>query len=412
MCYTDVNITAKCGFSEVFMSKPTYVITDYGVIADSDALQTEAIQKVLDLCRDGGGTVVIPEGSFAVASLRMWSDTTIYLRAGAKLLGSEECDDYEVYAVPDGVEMRSDMELITDYYEIFSKKKPGPEYRRAMISAYGESNVSIIGEEGSLIDGRDCYDPDGEEGFRGPHGIYMTNCKDVTLRGYTIANNGNFMHQMDNCVNITMEDVVCLAGHDGIHLHHCVHTRLTRCRFITGDDCIAGINVKDLVVRDCTMNTSCQVFRMGGNDILVENCHMYGPGYYPHRMTVVKGKHDVLPREEGRHNLISLICHFASTTFPSDTPYGNFVFRNCTVENADCLLHYYADFVPLEKGAYLADLTFENVKITGLLNTADIRPSDKVPLTVTMKNTEVSFREGASATQAFPTLPNLCVIQE
>ena len=74
-------------------------------------------------------------------------------------------------------------------------------------------------------------------------------------------------------------------------------------------------------------------------------------------------------------------------------------------------LHYYADFL-LEKGAYLADLTFENVKITNLLQAADVRPSDKVPLTVTLKNVDVSFREGASATDAFPQTENLQVIRE
>ena len=35
-----------------------YVITDYGVIPNTDALQTEAIQKVLDLCKNGGGTEI------------------------------------------------------------------------------------------------------------------------------------------------------------------------------------------------------------------------------------------------------------------------------------------------------------------------------------------------------------------
>ena len=48
-----------------------YVITDYGVIPNTDALQTEAIQRVFDLCREGGGTVVIPKGCFCVAALRM-----------------------------------------------------------------------------------------------------------------------------------------------------------------------------------------------------------------------------------------------------------------------------------------------------------------------------------------------------
>lgn len=367
-----------------------YVITDYGVIPNTDVLQTEAIQRVLDLCREGGGTVVIPKGCFCAAALRMWSDTTLYLEAGAQLLGSEECTDYEVFPVPAGVELRTDMELITQYY----LDKPWPEYRRAMISAYGEKNIAIIGEgEDSVIDGRDCFDPDGEEGFRGPHGVFFTNCENVVMKNYTIRRNGNFMHQLDNCQNILMENVTCLAGHDGIHLHHCTHTLIRDCRFITGDDCVAGINIKDLTVKNCEINTSCQTFRIGGHDILVEDCHIWGPGYYPHRKTVVQGKGVELPRTEGRHNIHALVYHFASTNFPSETPYGNYVFRNCLVETVDRLMLYTADGGPLESGAYLSDMTFENVTFKGMLWPAQCVPGAKVPLTVTLKNCSVDFRE-------------------
>ena len=367
-----------------------YVITDYGVTPNTVALQTEAIQKVFDLCRKGGGTVVIPAGRYVVAGLRMWSDTTLYLEAGAELLGSEKCTDYPVFEVPEGVELRTDMELITQYY----LDKPWPEYRRAMISAYGEKNISIIGEgETSVIDGQDCFDPDGEEGFRGPHGVFITNCENVVMKNYTIKRNGNFMHQLDNCQNILMENVTCLAGHDGIHLHHCTHTLIRDCRFITGDDCVAGINIKDLTVKNCEINTSCQAFRIGGHDILVEDCHIWGPGYYPHRKTVVQGRGVELPRTEGRHNIHALIYHFASTNFPSEIPYGNYVFRNCLVETVDRLMLYTADGGPLESGAYLGDMTFENVTFKGMLWPAQCVPSPKVPLTVTLKNCSVDFRE-------------------
>ena len=67
-----------------------------------------------------------------------------------------------------------------------------------------------------------------------------------------------------------------------------------------------------------------------------------------------------LPREAGRHNLIALINHFASTNFPSETPYGGYIFRNCLIESCDQLLHYAADEGPLMSGAYPADITFEN----------------------------------------------------
>ena len=368
--------------------KNKYIITDYGAVADAPQLQTAAIQRVFDLCRDGGGTVVIPKGKFRVAALRMYSDTTLYLCAGATLEGSGECNDYEIFPVPEGVEMRSDMEMITQYYG-----KPWDAYRRAILSAYGEKNIAIVGEgETSVIDGVHCYDPDGEEGYRGPHAIYITNCENVVLENYTARNAGNFMHQLDNCKNTVMRRVTCRAGSDGIHLHCCDVTLIEDCTFITGDDCIAGINVTNLLVRRCTMNTSCDIFRIGGCHIHVEDCHMYGPGYYPHRMTVVRGKNDELPREQGRHNLYNVIVYFASQNYPFEAS-RDIVLRNCTVDHADCLLNYRADRDILQIGTHLAELMLENVKITGLNRSAICEASPEEPLTVRLKNVTVDWRE-------------------
>ena len=146
-----------------------YRLTDYDVKPNCSDLQTKEIQAVLDFCKEEGGIVVVPKGRFYLAAVRMWSNTTLYLESGAELYGSENCEDYEIFSVPDTVEMRSDMELITQYYG-----KTWETYRRAIITAYGQDNISIIGEPGSIIDGRNCYDPNGEENYRGPHIIFLT----------------------------------------------------------------------------------------------------------------------------------------------------------------------------------------------------------------------------------------------
>ena len=46
-----------------------YVLTDYGVEADKAAVQTEAIQRVIDLAAEKGGVVVVPEGVFLSGAL-------------------------------------------------------------------------------------------------------------------------------------------------------------------------------------------------------------------------------------------------------------------------------------------------------------------------------------------------------
>lgn len=367
-----------------------YRITDFGVVSDLSALQTEKLQTVFDMCREEGGTVIIPAGTFRTGGLRMWSDTTLILEEGARLIGSDVCEDYAVFDVPENVVLRTDMEMITRYYE----DRPWPEYRRSIISVYGGKNIRIIGSKDSLIDGDDCTDPNGEEGYRGPHGIFITNVENIEFEGYSIANCGNFMHQIDNCKNITMRHVTCIGGSDGIHLHCCVHTLIEDCIFHTGDDCIAGINMEDLIVRRCELNTSCDVFRAGGSDILVEDCRMWGPGIYPHGMTVVQNrgtelvrdKKNRLPRECGRHNLICVLVHFASIHHPNPEPYKNVVFRNCIIENADKFLIYAPEEHIIMQGTSLAEMTLENVSFTGLKEPSHIKVPEGENLSVRLKN--------------------------
>ena len=371
-----------------------YKLCDYGIIPDSDRLQTEAIQNVLDLCKENGGTVIFPKGTYLFSGLLLHSHTTVYLESGAVLLGSKSCADYKVFDVPDNVQLRTDMEMIPQYFG-YRKRD---EYRRAMISAYGEEYISIIGEPDSVIDGQNCFDALGEENYRGPHGIFLSNCKNITLKGYKIQHSGNFMHQLDACSDIKMTDVTCLGGSDGIHLHCCENTEIERCIFRTGDDCIAGINIRNLHVNNCIINSSCQAFRIGGVNILAENCHVYGPGYYPHRVTVVRSATEELPREAGRHNMVSMIIFFASETFPAKEHSHNIVFRNMIVENAGHLLEYVADCAGnLQSGDCLRELTFENVRFTGLEKSSCVHGSAEEPLAVNLKNVTAEFCEGTGS---------------
>ena len=365
-----------------------YRVTDYGVITDSELLQTARIQAVLDLCREGGGRVVFPRGKYYISSLWMWSDTTLYLEKGAEIYGSTECDDYEVFAIPDTVQMRSDMELITQYYG-----QPWETYRRAMISSYGQRNVSIIGEFDSVLDGQNCYDPDGEEGYRGPHIVFFSCCENVELCGYTARHSGNFLHETNNCRNLHMHHVTCLGGSDGIHLHCTEHAVIEDCLFKTGDDCIAGININDLQVRRCVLNTSCNLFRIGGVGIYVRDCYAYGPGYYPHRKTVVKGKFDELPREQGRHNLICLVDYFGSQNYPYTA--SDLHFENCVIENATEVIHYHANKNHLQNGTYLAEMTLTNVRFTDLSYPSWSEAPDHSPMKVILKDVSWTFKDGS-----------------
>lgn len=374
----------------------TYCVTDYGVSPNAPDLQTEKLQAVLDLCKPCGGKVIFPAGAYRIASLRLWSDTTLYLEADAKLIGSTNCSDYTVF------DLCKDFEYFTDS-EAFAHnrgyRRPDT-YRRAMLSAFGEHDLTIVGEPGSLIDGMRCYDAAGEENFRGPHGIFMSSCRNITLTGYTIQHTGNFMHQLDNCENVRLEHVTALAGHDGIHLHCCRNMQIQNCTFLTGDDCIAGANVEDVTVSNCTLNTSCNTFRIGGANILIENCTAEGPGYYPHLLSVVKGPVFDFDRTDGRHNTVCFLTFFSSKYFHNRRP-ADITVRNCRIQDVDQLFSYDVR-EKLHNVGNLQAVTFENVTASGLKVPSAARAYPEAPVHIRLRNVTMEFASGTAA-PAFDT---------
>ena len=74
-----------------------YVITDYGVTMDSAEVQTPQIQAVIDrAAREGGGVVVVPQGTFLTGALFFRQGTHLEVSEGAVLKGSERIADYPV----------------------------------------------------------------------------------------------------------------------------------------------------------------------------------------------------------------------------------------------------------------------------------------------------------------------------
>ena len=74
-----------------------YHITDYGA-SPAEADNTAAIQSAIDTCfREGGGTVVIPCGTFLTGDIRLRSHVTLYLTENAVLRGIRDPRAYYHY---------------------------------------------------------------------------------------------------------------------------------------------------------------------------------------------------------------------------------------------------------------------------------------------------------------------------
>ena len=80
------------------MCNINYCVTDYGVVNSATTLQTKQFQHVIDKCfLEGGGRVVVPDGTYLIGGIRLRSNVTLYLQKGAVLLGSRNPEDYFAY---------------------------------------------------------------------------------------------------------------------------------------------------------------------------------------------------------------------------------------------------------------------------------------------------------------------------
>lgn len=383
----------------------TVNILSFGAKPNTKELQTEYIQAAINHCAKlGGGEVQIPEGEFITGDIRLRSNITLHLLKNAKLLGSLNPKDY-LHIFDDTLEPIPEK---TMYHWIPVHKRnceqgyhhldtAGSYWNYGLIRAVNAENISIIGEEGSLLDGRNCYDEEGENNFRGPHCINMHYCKNLTFSGYTIMHSANWAHAIFSCENLKFDNVTVLAGHDGIHIRKCDNVEIKNCVLKTGDDCLAGFDNYNVHVTDCVFNSACNAIRFGGQDILIENSLFYGPCEYVFRGGIGKEglQKNAETSEKARKNLLAVYTYFIDCSIDIRRTPKNIVLRNCEVHNADRFLHLnLSGNEAWQNGIPAEDITFENIKADGISKGSCAYGNGSVAFKIKMKNIDFTPREG------------------
>lgn len=369
-----------------------YRITDFGARI-CDKLQTEAIQSALDACfLSGGGKVIIPKGIFLTGGLRLRSNTTLYLESGAILRGSRDHNDYSAY-LNDKIETIDTTDVPPT---LKGNSSPFSKWNNGLIKIVNAKNVSIIGEAGSYIDGVNCFDSEGEEKYRGPHAINVYNSENLCFEGYTVVDSANWAHNIYNSKNITAKNLTVYGGHDGFDVRTCDDILIENCEFRTGDDCIAGFDNKNVVIRNCILDSACSALRFGGTDVLIENCHGIAPASFGFRGSLTKEEKALSAPtgEHCRHNMHTPFQYYCD--FRADIRYapGNIVIKNCKFENPDSIfLHPFDGEHRWCCNRALNSITYEDCEINGLSLPGVLCSDPAEPLEFRLKNVRLSARE-------------------
>jgi polygalacturonase len=167
------------------VSKTSWNVRDFGARGDGQAKDTVAVQKALDTCASaGGGTVIVPSGTFLIGSIVLGANTTLQLERGANLMGRPDIDDYPL------VRVRWEGEFA-----------PG---HRALISAEKVDHIAIVGR-GSVLG-----PPLSVSQVRNPRGpalIELVGSTNVVLEEFTTQYQQLWSIHLFNCQNLTARDL-------------------------------------------------------------------------------------------------------------------------------------------------------------------------------------------------------------
>lgn len=208
-----------------------YVITDFGVQPDSTILQTTVIQSVIDLCAsEGGGVVVIPEGTFLTGALFFKQGTHLHIKDGGKIKGSDRIANFPI------VKTRLEGRTI--------------QYFAALINVDNCDGFTLSGK--GTIDGNG-YNYWEEFWLRRKFNPQCTNLDAMRPRLVYIS----------NCRNVTVQDVHLMNSPFWTnHLYRCDHVRYLYCYIYAPTEGIKAPSSDALDLDVC-------------HDILVHGCFMH-----------------------------------------------------------------------------------------------------------------------------------------
>jgi polygalacturonase len=243
-------------------------VRDHGAQGDGKTIDTAAIQKALDACGDpGGGTVLLPAGTYLSQPLVLRTKTTLQLESGATLRATDDPADY--------------------------KRTDKPNAFTPFISGEDLEDVTIAGR--GVIDGagaRWWVDAEAarqkKSGFTlpRPNLIMLTRVTNLVVRDVTL-------HLVPTeCDGVTVSGITILApdrspNTDGIDPSMCRRVTITGCTIDCGDDNIAiksgkrakgrEFGCEDISVADCMFKhghgMSIGSETVGGvRNVRVKNC--------------------------------------------------------------------------------------------------------------------------------------------
>lgn len=351
-------------------------VREHGAMGDGKTLDTNALNRTIEACAAaGGGQVLVPPGKYLTGTVRLKSDVTLLLDAGAEIVGTSDLEQYQNFSPPEGTPLAQNH-----------------RWHRALLLGVGVENVTITGR--GVINGNKVFDPNGEEHMRGPHAVLFGNSKNITLRDVSIRDAANYAVMLEFTSQVEVRGVKITGGWDGVHFrgwkdNPCRDVSITDCEFYTGDDCIAGWYWENTLIDRCILNSSCNGVRLIGpaKELIVHDCLFFGPGRFEHRTSG--------PRK--RRNMLAGLCIQPGSWDRTQGSLDGVRISDITMHDVATPLH-----LSLHPGNTGGRVSISRLSATGAYRAAaSVESWAETPIEhVSLRDVSVEFTGGGTAEQA------------
>ena len=213
-------------------SRSFFNVRDFGAVGDGTHLDSPAIDKAIAAAaRAGGGTVLVPAGTYLSGSIHLQSNIHLLIDAGATVLGAPQslkaydpAEPFAGKAWQDGGHTFFHNSLIW-----------GENLTNVTISGHGTINGGGLERASSILDHMAGYalpasQPKSPDDLRiGDKSICLKLCRNVLIRDVTIFHGGWFAILVTGCDNMTIDNVTIDTDRDGMDLDCCRNTVVSNC---------------------------------------------------------------------------------------------------------------------------------------------------------------------------------------
>lgn len=224
-------------------------IRAFGAKGDGIAIDSPAINAAIGAAaKAGGGTVRLPAGTYLSYSIRLCSNIVLQFDPGATVLAASPSPTLGQYDAPEPNEW-GDLYQYQDFGHSHWHNSLiwGEDLQNVTIAGPGRidgthglvrhaSYATASGPNGTSAVGKAITNLPSEVMGIGNKTIALKNCRNVTLRDFSILNGGHFALLASGVDHLTIDNLRLDTNRDGLDIDGCRYVRISNCSVNTPND--------------------------------------------------------------------------------------------------------------------------------------------------------------------------------